>query len=607
VAARRNILNNNNSNNNNNNNNNNDNEHHLPFGSGMMMDGYYHEFFESVMDGDVDMNAAAAAAAADEDDEIAAMAMEVTGVGSSSSSSSNSVSARSRAAVAAIRGAGGGPRSIVDAARSFPVAAREPVQRLEPDELLRAARDNDSVYQPKWMNPSQIGGRMRTGNGIEVGDGANQNVAYLPLGSGEGRALRALEAFPRSAPFASFSLSPSTSSSSTSNNNSILSGASGQERKPRRVFGFKVAFGHPSKENGENMGGCHLIGVTNTSFSSFSEKNALQQSPFFFGIEDGGNKYEGTRSQSSTAREGIRSRRRSTYAVELREDEASRNDDGVLFGSRDVITCVVDLESRTLTFWRDEKGESKLLGTLVTNIPRSGQLYPIVVPYNAGSTVSITGMSGEPLPLLTSFTTSWKQAQLEKEAVRRKQLKADYSVLVQNGSFTPKLTSVLQEIFSRYLTAGQTCLIQIEASRLWYRCGIKLSSLKDIFRELTVAGDIKTIKFEDFYQLLERINADDEKKLYPLQPCNNVNVPSDFQVRFNVQKQKLQNVFKYILRSANTIFYFSFLQIGEKVELVVGYERFGDAASGPLLPGNRGTIIELQGAQGLRYVTDRAS
>ncbi|OEU17094.1 hypothetical protein FRACYDRAFT_237502 [Fragilariopsis cylindrus CCMP1102] len=213
-------------------------------------------------------------------------------------------------------------------------AAREPVQRLEPDELLRAARDNDSVYQPKWMNPSQIGGRMRTGNGIEVGDGANQNVAYLPLGSGEGRALRALEAFPRSAPFASFSLSSSTSSSLTSNN-SVLSGASGQERKPRRVFGFKVAFAHPSKENGENLGGCYLIGVTNTSFSSFSEKNALQQSPFFFGIEDGGNKYEGTRSQSSTAREGIRSRRRSTYAVELREDEASRNDDGVLFGSRD--------------------------------------------------------------------------------------------------------------------------------------------------------------------------------------------------------------------------------------------------------------------------------
>ena len=83
----------------------------------------------------------------------------------------------------------------------------------------------------------------------------------------------------------------------------------------------------------------------------------------------------------------------------MSEHEVARNKDGVLFGSREVITCVVDLESRTLTFWRDENGESKFLGTLVTNLPRSGQLFPIVVPYNAGSTVSITGMSGEPLPL----------------------------------------------------------------------------------------------------------------------------------------------------------------------------------------------------------------
>ena len=164
-----------------------------------MMDGYYHDFFESVIDGDVDMGGAA-----DDDDEqaLAAMAMEASGLGSRG----GSASARLRAA-AAMRGVGVGPRSVVDAARSFSVPPREPVQRLTPDELLSAANENDSLYQPKWMNPSQIGGRMRTGNGIEVGEGTDQNVAYLPLGSGEGRALRALEAFPRSFPFASFSMS----------------------------------------------------------------------------------------------------------------------------------------------------------------------------------------------------------------------------------------------------------------------------------------------------------------------------------------------------------------------------------------------------------------
>lgn len=375
AAARRNILNNN--------------EDHLPFGGSMMMDGYYHDFFDSVIDGDVDMGAAAA----DEEEEhaIAAMAMEASSLGSRNIGAG----ARFRAA-AAMRGVGVGPRSIVDAARSFSVPARESVQALTPDELLHAANDNDSLYQPKWMNPSQIGGRMRTGNGIEVGDGTNQNVAYLPLGSGEGRALRALEAFPRSFPFASLS-----SSSSTSASNGSFSATSGQERRPRRVFGFKVAFAHPSKKEGESMGGHYLIGVTTTSFSSFSEKNALQQSPFFYGIEDGGSKYEGTRNHgsSSSSREGFRGRRRSSFAIELKEDEAPRNEDGALFGSREVITCVVDLESRTLTFWKDQDGESKLLGTLVSNIPRSVQLYPVVVPYNAGSIVSITGMSGEPLPL----------------------------------------------------------------------------------------------------------------------------------------------------------------------------------------------------------------
>jgi hypothetical protein len=35
---------------------------------------------------------------------------------------------------------------------------------------------------------------------------------------------------------------------------------------------------------------------------------------------------------------------------------------------------------------------------------------------------------------------------------------------------------------------------------------------------------------------------------------------------------------------------------------VEGYERFGDASSGPLLPGDRGTIIEMQnGSSGEKY------
>ena len=112
MVARRNVL----------NNNRNNEDHPLSFGSGIMMDGYYHDFFESVIDGDVDIGASAADD--DGDHAIAAMAEETSGDGSISD-----VGARFRAAMA-MRGVGGGPRSIVDAARSFSVPIREPVQNL---------------------------------------------------------------------------------------------------------------------------------------------------------------------------------------------------------------------------------------------------------------------------------------------------------------------------------------------------------------------------------------------------------------------------------------------------------------------------------------------
>jgi hypothetical protein len=345
-------------------------------------------------DNDDDVDMALANAGDAEDQAMAVLAMEVAGMSGAAAGqgggSGRFFSSTAAARAAAAAAAGIGPptaRSIVDAARvGLLASAARDVEPLEPNELWRAAYNNGSTYQPKWMNPAEIGGRMRTANGIEVGDRDNQNVAYLPLGAGEGRALRALEAFPRSAPFSSFS------TSSTRDNH----GPSASHRRTRRIFGFRVAFEHPSKEVGKNMGGCYLIGVTTGSFGSFSEKNALQTSPFFWGIEDGGNKYEGSRHQGSrdSSRHG-----HSSNAIEVSVDEAPRNGDDVLFGSKEVVTCVVDTEARTLTFWRDENGASTLLGTLVSNLPRGGQLYPIVVPYNAGSTVAITGMTGDPVPL----------------------------------------------------------------------------------------------------------------------------------------------------------------------------------------------------------------
>mmetsp|Transcript_36670 Transcript_36670/g.88593 ORF Transcript_36670/g.88593 Transcript_36670/m.88593 type:complete len:2896 (+) Transcript_36670:158-8845(+) len=519
-------------------------------------------------DNDDDVDMALANAAEAEDQAMAVLAMEVAGMSGTSSGpgsvrSISSSRAAAEAAAAAYAAAGLGPptaRSIVDAARAGLLGSSgRDVEPLGPDELWRAAYANGSIYQPKWMNPAEIGGRMRTANGIEVGDGDNQNVAYLPLGAGEGRALRALEAFPRSAPFSSFSSSARESHGGPS---------ASQNRRTRRIFGFRVAFEHPNREDGKSMGGCYLIGVTTGSFGSFGEKNALQSSQFFWGIEDSGKKYEGSRHHHGS-REGARNGSGSDNAIELSVDEAPRNGDDVLFGSKEVITCVVDSEARSLTFWRDENGSPALLGTLVSNLPRAGQLYPIVAPYNAGSTVAITGMTGDPVPLLKSFATDWKQAQEEKHKLRRTELLSDRSVLIEKGAITSRMQSALRDIFNGYKfdadpRPGRSCeLNQSEASRLWYRCGLKLSCLTEILQSQSERTD-KSVAFADFSGIVSEIVEEDEKWFAT------AITPSEFQV-------------------------------GDRVELVEGYERFGDAVNGPLVPGERGVIVELQqGPEGER-------
>lgn len=168
----------------------------------------------------------------------------------------------------------------------------------------------------------------------------------------------------------------------------------------RKSFGFRVAFDHPTCDKGHNMGGCYLIGVTTSAFINYGELNGLQQSPYFWGIEDRGCKYEGPRYHQSSRGASGSGRRQSptsttTYSRKIATDESPMNMFGVLFGSRDVVTVIADLESHTLTFWRDEI----LLGTLVHSLPKNGNLYPVAVPFNCGVTVAITGLDDDPLPM----------------------------------------------------------------------------------------------------------------------------------------------------------------------------------------------------------------
>lgn len=135
---------------------------------------------------------------------------------------------------------------------------------------------------------------------------------------------------------------------------------------------------------------------------------------------------------------------------------------------------------------------------------------------------------------LSSFAAEWKKAQIEKDAQRRQELESHRSLLIVKGSLSPELIAVLLEIFSRYAANGGILdiatiqLTKIEASRLWYRCGMKLSSLNDIL-ERKLQGGEKMLVFQDFCSLLQRIVDDDEERLSKM-ALNSVD-GSDFEVR----------------------------------------------------------------------------
>ena len=312
--------------------------------------------WESVVDG-VDMGGD------DPESAIESLALEVSGMANA---------ARTRMGEA-------NRQRFLDAARAFAQVTAEPLA-VDAAEILRCATANAPAYQPRWAKPSQlVSGRGRGVNRIEVGEGERQNLAHLPHSAEEGRAIRAEEPLPTAGDSLGGSL------------NMPLPGNLLDRR--RNTFGFRVAFDHANCESGGNMGGCHLVGVTTSSFSQYGENNGLQQTPFFWGIEDSGRKFEGSRRPSVRSRRGTHSA--SAYACDISPQEVPMNASNVLFGSGEVVTVVCDLDTRTMTFWRDET----LLGTLITTLPRGSNLYPVAVPFNRGVTVAITGMDADPIPL----------------------------------------------------------------------------------------------------------------------------------------------------------------------------------------------------------------
>ena len=294
-------------------------------------------------------------------------------------------------------------------------------------------------YQPQWLRRGQAyatrGGKgTAPSNALEIGQGDRQNLAHVPFGAGEGRAIRAEAPFPRHDIVFTFGEPPAADTESS-------------EPPKRNIFGFRVAFDRPNMEVGASMGGGYKVGVTSSSFISYSEHNALQHTQFFWGIEDSGKKFEGSRRGQWTLADRVfppprraagssnpmqqQPEASSSYATQLGPQDVSLNRRGVLFGNREVVTVVCDLDNRVMAFWRG----TTLLGIQITTLPRAGDLFPVAVPYHHGSTVVVTALDVDPLPLLTSFAADRRQAQREKNEELHRKLLAEREIIVSYDIF----------------------------------------------------------------------------------------------------------------------------------------------------------------------------
>jgi hypothetical protein len=88
--------------------------------------------------------------------------------------------------------------------------------------------------------------------------------------------------------------------------------------------------------------------------------------------------------------------------------------------------------------------------------------------------------------------------------------------LIRDGSLTPKLVDVLRKIFCWFSVSWKpdnddqaVRLNRVEASRLWYRCGIKLSNLEQLLE--AKSPPTSDVCFEDFLERLSSVvRAEDE-------------------------------------------------------------------------------------------------
>lgn len=121
---------------------------------------------------------------------------------------------------------------------------------------------------------------------------------------------------------------------------------------------------------------------------------------------------------------------------------------------------------------------------------------------------------------LRTFATDWKEVQREKDDQVRKKLTAERSLLIENGEATAQLKKVLKDVCMMYSnksseTSGEDLRLNYTmASRLWYRCGVKLSCLDTILKEDSVP--YRKVSFGQFFDVVNKVVEADERVLSAL-------------------------------------------------------------------------------------------
>lgn len=135
--------------------------------------------------------------------------------------------------------------------------------------------------------------------------------------------------------------------------------------------------------------------------------------------------------------------------------------------------------------------------------------------------------------------------QQEKEEKIRKRLEKERATLIQGDRPTNKLRKVLEEIFAMYADTASSevdeelSLNYTMASRLWYRCNLKLAYLDYILK--AKVDKVPGLCVKDFLSLIEQVIKDDETEIQtkrPLPSGDFTSTVSSFEVRYSTRYRR---------------------------------------------------------------------